>query len=296
MLNDVKHLEVHDVTIIGAGPAGMAAALQLKRYDLDPLLLEAHQVGGLLLNANLVENYPGFPKGIPGPELVELFKAQLNASGVRVHFEEVYRLSFLDGFFLVETSKRTFLSRLAIVASGTKPIEEEICPSARPMVFYEVYPLLGTKGKKIVIVGAGDAAFDYALNLARANTVVILNRGRQIKALPVLQSRAQESPQITYCENTKLIEIIPSYEGLQLTCASGAERFTLPADYLLFAIGRRPALDFLAESLPVEELRDRGRLYFVGDVKNDLYRQTAIAVGDGVLAAMQAHQILKEGA
>lgn len=290
-------MKIHDVTIIGAGPAGIAAAIQLKRYGLEPLLLEAHQVGGLLLNANLVENYPGFPQGIPGPELVKLCQAQLDASGVQVHFAEVRRVSFVDGIFLVETTKKLY-ARLVIVASGTEPkSEKNFSPEVRERVFYEVYPLLGTRGKQIAIIGAGDAAFDYALNLARANDVTILNRGREIKALPLLIARASINPQIVYREQTALREIQTAPDGLRLLCANGSQRLNLRADYLLCALGRRPQLDFLTEDLRSqrEELAARGLLYFIGDVKNARYRQTAIAVGDGIHAAMRAYHTLKEG-
>lgn len=289
-------MKIHEVTIIGAGPAGIAAALQLKRYGLDPLLLEAQRVGGLLLNANLVENYPGFPQGLPGPDLVGLFKAQLAASGVRVHCEEVRRLSFIDGLFLVETTCKR-ISQLVIVASGTKPREVKIphSPQTQERIFYEVYPLLGIRAKKVAIMGAGDAAFDYALNLARSNEVIILNRGQELKALPLLRERVRASPRIAYRECTELIEILTARDGLRLECVSDTVSVTLQVHYLILAIGRSPKLDFLAENLPVEELCNEGRLYFVGDVKNDRYRQTAIAVGEGVHAAMRAYHILKEG-
>jgi thioredoxin reductase len=289
-------MKIHDVAIIGAGPAGIAAAIQLKRYGLDPLLLEAQQVGGLLLNANLVENYPGFPQGISGPELVALFKRQLAALGVRVHHEGVRRLSFIDELFLVETTDER-ASRLVIVASGTKATETQIRCSceAQERIFYEVYPLLGIRGKKIAIMGAGDAAFDYALNLARSNEVIILNRGTEIKALPLLQERVSAASQIAYHESTELIEILADGDRLRLECASGTERSTLRVHHLIFAIGRSPRLDFLTEGFPVKELCEHGRLYFAGDVKNDRYRQTAIAVGEGVHAAMRAYHILREG-
>lgn len=289
-------MKIHDVTIIGAGPAGIAAALQLRRYGLDPLLLETQQVGGLLLNANLVENYPGFPQGIRGPELVALFKKQLDASCVRVCHEEVRRLSFMDDLFLVETATSKRAARLMIVASGTKPRDAQILRSreAEERIFYEVYPLLGIRAKKIAIVGAGDAALDYALNLGQSNEIIIINRGKEIKALPLLQERVRTSPQIVYRESTEILEIVAESGGLRLECANGTARAMLCVDYLIFAIGRGPRLDFLAESLPVEELCERGRLHLVGDVKNDRYRQTAIAVGEGVHAAMRAYHIVKE--
>lgn len=291
-------MKIHDVTIIGAGPAGIAAAIQLKRYGIDPLLLEAHRVGGLLWNANLVENYPGFPNGIPGPELVKLFQAQLEESGVHVHKALVCRLSFSEseGLFLVETTNEKFHSKLAIVATGTKPEEYPLahsCPSeAKERIYYEVYPLLGLKGKKIVIIGAGDAAFDYALNLARSNEVVILNRSKRIKALPLLVHRVSTSPRIAYRENTEVVKIMADADGLRLECTDRVGRFILKAHHLLCALGRRPRLELLDGDLRLK-VKGRGLLYFIGDAKNGHYRQTAIAVGDGIHAAMRAYKRLK---
>jgi thioredoxin reductase len=285
-------MSANDVTIIGAGPAGIAAAVQLRRYGLDPLVLEAQRVGGLLWNAHRVENYLGFPSGISGHELVELFQRQLETWSVPVFFEEVRRLSFSDGLFRIETD-RVRISRFVIVATGTQPVRAEIAASLRSSeirerIFYEVYPLLGIRAKKIVIMGAGDAAFDYALNLAaRDNDIAILHRSAEIKALPLLQARACMIPKIAYYGDTKLVDIKLACDELQLKCANRTQKFAIRADYLLLALGRRPRLDFLDARLPVEELSHRGRLYFAGDVQNDRYRQTAIAVGDGLRAAMQ---------
>ena len=107
-----------DVIVIGAGPAGIAAAIQLRRFGLDPLLLERDRLGGLLVNANLVENYPGFPEGIRGAELVKLFEAQLRRVGVSISVEEATALDYSDGF-LIQTPRRRLTARIVVIASGT---------------------------------------------------------------------------------------------------------------------------------------------------------------------------------
>ena len=187
-------MQTEDVIIIGVGPAGIATAIQLKRYGIVPLLLEKNETGGLLRNANLVENYPGFPGGISGLALVNLFEKQLAENSIRVIFEETTELDLKDNLFTVATSRRVYYSRIMVVASGTKPKKSGISEAAEEVkdkIFYEVYPLLKVKGKKIVIVGAGDAAFDYALNLGKNNEVVILNRSRTTKCLPLLKERVR---------------------------------------------------------------------------------------------------------
>ncbi len=293
-------METEKAIIIGAGPAGIAAAIQLKRQGINPVVFEKSEIGGLLRNANLVENYPGFPGGISGGHLVSLFEKQLRAQLLDVVFEEVTSLDFVDGMFHVETPRRVCRSRTALVASGTKAREFtdiKIPENVTARVFYEVCPVLEAMGKKVVIVGAGDAAFDYALNLGKRNKVMILNRGEVIKCLPLLWERVKKSGGIGYRKHAKIVNITAdSSEGLLLECVGPGGASRLGADYLIFAIGRNPQLDFLSEKLKEEtqELESRGLLYFVGDVRNRTFRQTAIAVGEGIMAAMRMSKKLQE--
>ena len=298
--------EQEKVTIIGAGPAGISAAVQLKRHGIDPLLLEKVKPGGLLKNAWSVENYPGFPGGIPGPRLVRLFEKQLGWAGVRVVFEEVVNLDMKNGRFLLKTPSRTFSSEIVVLATGTKPkafplLSRENCSltkKALKNIYYEVYPLLKTTGKKIAIVGAGDAAFDYALNLSRhnTNTITILGRGKRVRALPLLFDRASENPNISYKPNTIITTIGTNpEERLVLQVSEGKDRFELVADHLLCALGREPQLDILSPSLTtnLDMMVSEGALYLIGDVKNKDFRQVGIAVGDGILAAMKIARRMK---
>lgn len=291
-------MKLEDVTIIGAGPAGIATAIQLKRWGLDPLLLESGHIGGLLVNANLVENYPGFPEGISGGELVKRFEAQLIMVGVVPHFEEVLELDY-DEHFILRTSEREFRSKFVVIASGTQPKKFDyidIPENVSERVLNEVYPIANVEGKKIMIIGAGDAAFDYALNVSYRNEVTILNRGAKRKCLPLLWERADHSFRIEYFENTALSGIESRENGLVLHCVDPQKSWEVRADYVIFAIGRKPQLDFLSQRLRehVNELEGEGKLYFAGDVKNDLYRQTSIATGDGVRAAMRIYQLLED--
>jgi len=288
------------VVIVGAGPAGIATAIQLKRYNIEPVLLEKNETGGLLRIANLVENYPGFPDGIRGPELVELFKKQLAKNGIKVHYEEVLELDYKDNF-IIKTDHRILKSHIAVIASGTKAKKSALHPVSEEIennIFYEVHPISGVSHKKIVIAGAGDAAFDYALNLSQKNQVILINRSSRIKCIPLLFDRCQKSARILYSSNITITKIIRQNTGLLLTCVNreNQQENNINADYVIFAIGRKPNLDFLGKRLKeyYENLLKTGLLYTVGDIKNDIYRQTAICAGNGIKAAMKIYKAMEK--
>ncbi|MCK4224556.1 MAG: NAD(P)/FAD-dependent oxidoreductase [candidate division Zixibacteria bacterium] len=290
----LSKVDIKDVVIIGAGPAGIATAIQLKRYNIEPVLLEQEEIGGLLRNANLVENYPGFPEGIGGLDLVGLFKKQLENAGVTVTFERVLEIDYKDKVFFTKTNRKVFTSATIVIATGTKPKKFSDLPISddiKDRIFYEIYPIRGIKNKRIAIIGAGDAAFDYALNLSFKNEVIILNKSKRTKCIPVLRERCMKSENISYLPDVSLREINNEHSKVILTCIHNGsqEKMQIDTDYLIFAMGRVPCLNILGGELKrsYETLRKANKLYMVGDVKNGIYRQTAICVGDGLKAAME---------
>jgi len=286
---------VSEVAIIGAGPAGIAAAIQLRRYDIQPLLFEADAVGGMAVNANLIENYPGFPRGVSGRNLVSLFQRQLRAAEIPVVPERVVVVEKTDAGFRIVTGKADYQSARVILASGTSPKEIDI-PGAprltdemRRRIISEVKSILEARDRDIAIIGAGDAAFDYALNLSRANRVSINNRGDRSQCLPLLIRRASQIATIQYRENATLAKVDSSGIRLALTWSIEGRITVEPVDYLLTAIGRTPNIGIINSigEAEIAALQSLGYLKVIGDAGNGRHRQVGIAVGDGVRAAME---------
>lgn len=277
------------IVIIGAGPSGISCAIQLKRYGFDPLLLEGDETGGLLLNANLVENYPGFPSGVSGNELVELFKRQLKNFDINTHKTQVVKLDYNESNFVVETDKGELDVEIVIVASGTIPERmKTFNDDVKDRIFYEVKSMKSIRGKDISIIGSGDAAFDYASGLAIQNNITVIHRKSEPSCLPLLFERVKKQPAIQVLKKTLLKEILKNGNRLVLQCSSDSD-FEIYADFVVAAIGRSPNVGFLSERLlkAFQQKKEFKNLFFIGDVMRGFYRQVGIAVGDGLRVAME---------
>ncbi|MCK4666486.1 NAD(P)/FAD-dependent oxidoreductase [Candidatus Dependentiae bacterium] len=283
----------NDIIIIGAGPAGISAALQLRKFGLNPLIIEMGSVGGLLRNANKIENYPGFPGGISGLDLSELFKEQLDKAGLVVNNQEVQTLDYKDDTFFVKTTGGEYTCKYVFIATGTVPKKLTNLNLLENFgkIYYDVSSFESTTGKKFYVIGSGDIAFDYALTLSRKNDVTILNRGMKIKANILLEKEVLES-KISYFENSDILKVTDVSDGLSLDLSSSGTEKSVKTDYLVIAVGRIPAKGFYSNLLVSMELElfKAGRLYLIGDVTNSSFRQAAIAAGDGVKAVMRFNE------
>ena len=286
-----------DVCIIGAGPSGIAAAIQLKRYNISPIILEMNRIGGLLNNANLIENYPGFPDGISGEKLCMLFNEQFNKCNINIINEEVMQLDFVDNEFIIKTSNSVFISKYLILASGTKHrvfTDIKISDKAAAYIFYEIVEakkfLNPAENNTVGIIGAGDAAFDYALSLCSSNKVFILNRSSTIKCLPVLKKQVDKTSSIKYKDNVKIKSIKPADDGIIIETNNSILFFNV----LIFAIGREANTGLLENKNWYSKDEKSDRLFLIGDVKNELHRQTGIAVGNGINAAMTIYENIRK--
>jgi thioredoxin reductase (NADPH) len=294
--------KVHRVAIIGAGPAGIAAAIYLKRAGINPLLLERKKVGGLLANANLVENYPGFPDGICGGDLASLFNAQLRKWKIHVTKADVRRVSRELGLFQIFAGGSRYVSRFLILATGTQPTRialPGLDKISKEKVLCEIADAPNDmKGKEFLIIGGGDAAFDYALNVARrGGSADLIIRNSSPTCIPLLLRRANKRMTIRMSLRTVPVSVIETRRQIELTCRRGGREEIHDGDYLLIACGREANLRLLSPKLRSEAAAGMdgpglSNMHLAGDVKRGLHRQVGIAVGDGIAAAMQFARLL----
>ncbi|UCH90013.1 MAG: NAD(P)/FAD-dependent oxidoreductase [Thermoplasmata archaeon] len=302
----------YDLAVVGGGPAGITAAVQACRSDLKVALFEADKLGGLLHNANLVENYPSGRNKISGIELVEVFKNHLENFPVELVFDEITAVELGgDNQFELKGRADNYTAKAVIVAAGTVPNKLKIpgMESVRPeRIHYEVKSLQPIpEGKSYVIIGGGDAAFDYALQLARyKGQITILVRADFASCLPLLERRVREKNDcITLQYQAEVVRVEEDEASGKMAVyfkSAGSEQEVLEVDFLLIAVGRKQ------NSSLIETLSHKGThsirtelngktnipgLYLAGDIMRGSYRQVGIAVGDGLRAAMMAAEYLR---
>jgi thioredoxin reductase len=287
----------HHIAIIGGGPAGMACALQLRRMGMKPVIFEKELPGSLLKMANLVENYLGFPEGIRGEDLYRLFDEQLGRFEVERIYKEVKKIFWEGERFLVEVDDDSYACSVLVLASGTIPkraLDIFWNDPVKNYFHYDISSIPRQGNLSIGIIGLGDAAFDYALNLNRqGHSVTIFGRSELIGANKALLDSFNRSNGIKLDLNHILVSVDELVEGkIRCRFRNNEQLVERTLDCLIFATGRDAALDFLDESVldHFEDLKTNKRLYLAGDVKNGDFRQTSIATGDGIRVAMEIFQ------
>ncbi len=309
--NESKH---YRVLILGTGPAGLTAALYASRADLEPLILEGNQPGGQLTITTDVENYPGFPEGVLGPELVEKMRDQAKRFGTTVKFEQAEKVDLESRPFKVQSDEGNYTCDALIVATGASAKLLGL-PSETELMGYGVSACATCDGfffrdKEVVVVGGGDTAMEEATYLTRfCSKVTVVHRRDQLRASKIMGDRAMKNEKIAWQWNKQLLEVVGSKEGgvtaVKLEDTQTGEISEYPCQGVFLAIGHKPNTDLFVDKL---ELDDVGYLkvdspstrtnmegvFAAGDVMDPHYRQAVTAAGSGCQAAIDAERWLEE--
>lgn len=289
----------NDVLIVGAGPAGIAAALELNRRNVHFKIIEKNEVGGIAVNANFIRNYPAFPDGISGTEFVHLMQRQLKKLAIDVSKGNVNSIGCENGQIYAEISGVKSIFGAVIIATGTVPKragfngEEELFSAGK--LFYDISQKNFADLKDVVVLGGGDVGFDYVISLIQKNVSAKIISRSEPKAIEFLRANAKKFG-IEIRQNDAITLAKLNGEGKVIITTANGEK--LATDAIVVAVGRKANLSLLNELNGIE-IYSNGctsmpKIFLAGDVLHPDLRQIGIAVGDGIRAATNAAKIVEK--
>jgi thioredoxin reductase (NADPH) len=298
------------VLILGSGPAGLAAALYAARAELAPVVLTGMQLGGQAALTHVIENYPGFPTGVGGAELGELFQKQAEHFGAKVEFDMAHEVDLSQRPFKVTTDSGEYKADTLILSTGANPthlnVPGEVELTGRGVSYCATCDGWFFKDKKVVIVGGGDSALEEGLFITRyASSVTVIHRRDELRASPVLQKRAKEHPKMNFIWDTVVTEVVGSdkLEHLKLKNVKTGIESTFDTDGLFIFIGHVPNTQMFQGQLEMSDLgyvivNDKMEtsvqgVYAAGEIADPHFRQVITSAGMGAAAAIQATRFLE---
>jgi thioredoxin reductase (NADPH) len=308
--------DVRDVVIIGSGPAGLTAAIYTARANLKPLVIEgapsstSDQPGGQLMLTTEVENYPGFPDGIMGPDLMHAFRSQACRFGAEFITEKATAVDVSSRPFVVEVGEQSYRAKAVIVATGARALTLGLESEAR-LLGYGVSTCATCdgffhRGFEIAVVGGGDSALEEALFLTKfATKVTLIHRRKELRASRIMQDRAFANPKIEFLWDSVVTDVVgeTAVEGVRVRNVHTEAEQTVPVHGVFVAIGHVPNTDVFRGVLDMDDagyIKTIGHgtatnvegLFACGDVQDHVYRQAITAAGSGCMAAIDAERWL----
>ncbi len=301
-----------NIVIIGSGPAGLTAALYAARANLIPLVLEGTQPGGQLTITTDVENYPGFPDGILGPELMDKMRQQASKFGAVCKYETVSEVNFSDKPFEITTENESYFSDTVIITTGATAMFLDI-PGEKQYMGHGVSACATCDGfffsnQEIIVVGGGDTAMEEATFLTKfASKVYVVHRRDELRASKTMQDRAHKNEKIEFIWDSEITEILgedSNVNSVKIRNVKTGDEKVMPIQGVFMAIGHRPNTEIFKGTL---DMNDVGYLkvnngstatnvegvFAAGDVADHIYRQAITAAGTGCMAAMDAERWLE---
>jgi thioredoxin reductase (NADPH) len=304
-------MTTENVIVIGSGPAGLTAALYTARANLSPLVFTGNEIGGQVSITNEVENYPGFPEGLTGPELVEKFQKQAERFGARVEYAEVTEVDFDAQPFLIKTYDNEYQAKSIIITTGASPrklgVPGEVELTGRGVSYCATCDGFFFRDKEVAVVGGGDSALEEGIFLTKfASRVRIIHRRDQLRAGQTLQERVKRNEKIEFIWDTVVTEINGdgAVESIQLKNVKTDEASTLKTDGIFIYIGHYPNSSLFKGKL---EMDDHGYLitnrrthtslpgvFAAGEIGDPIFRQVVTSAGEGCKAAIEVEKYLAE--
>jgi thioredoxin reductase (NADPH) len=305
---ETKHVKM---LVLGSGPAGLAAALYAARAELEPVVLTGMELGGQAALTHTIENYPGFPEGVGGSELGELFQKQAERFGAKVEFDTAQSVDLSQRPYKVTTDNGEYLADTLVIATGARPNHLEI-PGEYELTGKGVSYCATCDGwffkeKKVVVVGGGDSALEEGLFLTRfATSVTIIHRRDSLRAGKVLQNRAFNDPKVKFIWNSVVTEVVGTEKvtALRLKDTQTGVESTLDTDGLFIFIGHTPNTQMFKGQLEMDEQgyiqanhfmeTNLPGVFVAGEVADSHFRQVVTSAGMGASAAIQATHFLEK--